>query len=48
MKHLEELHMGWNQLRNELESVAYVSLKTNDPVDFTEYVWVDKDGNMIL
>ena len=48
LKHLEELHMGWNQVRKELESVAYVSLKTNDPVDFIKYVWVDKDGNMKL
>lgn len=46
MKHLEELHMGWNQVRKELESVAYVSLKMNEPVDFTQCVWVDKGGNM--
>lgn len=48
MKHLEELHMGWNQVREELESVSYISLKVNEPVDFKKYVWVTDDGDMKL
>ena len=47
-RHLNDLHTGWNEVRDELEKVSYVSLKYNEPIDFTNHVWVDKDGNMIL
>ena len=46
-KHLQELHDGWNELRGDLQNVAYISLKNNEPVDFEKHVWVDNDGNIM-
>ena len=46
-KHLQELHDGWNELRGDLQNVAYISLKYNKPVDFEKHVWVDNDGNIM-
>lgn len=47
-RHLDDLHRGWNEVRDELVKVSYISLKYNEPIDFTNHVWVDKDGNMML
>ena len=45
MKHLNILHEGWNELREKLDSVAYIYLRKNEPIDFTELAWVDRFGD---
>lgn len=47
-RHLDDLHNGWNEIRDELAKVSYVSLKYNEPIDFTKHTWVNEDGSMIL
>ena len=46
-RHLDDLHNGWNEVRDKLESVSYILLKYNEPIDFETLSWLDGDGNII-